>query len=139
MRSTESGTAALQLGLGGPEIDRHEIGRRNRIADREARVSESTYGRRRGSPPRWSDPPRIRRMDLVRGVAEDDHRLLQALGEIGGRDGQVLTDALHAGTVPPIERRVDFALAGVEDGAHWQRGERQKGRYRVERRHSPDR
>jgi len=69
MRSTESGTAALQLGLGGPEIDRHEIGRRDRIADREARVSQSTDGRRRGSPPRWSDPPRIRRMDLVRGVA----------------------------------------------------------------------
>src|SRR6266511_2032066 len=74
MRSTESGTAALELGLGGPEIDRHEIGRRNRIADREARVSESTDRRRRGSTPRWSDPPRIRRMDLVRGVAEDDHR-----------------------------------------------------------------
>src|SRR2546428_2980846 len=139
MRSTESGTAALQLGLGGRRIDRHETGGRDRTADRGARVSQRTYGRRRGSPPRWSDPPHIRRMDLVRGVAQDDHRLLQASGEIGGRDGQVLPHSMHAGTIPPIERRVDFALAGVEDRTHGQCGERQKGRHRVERRHRHDR
>src|SRR2546426_10581030 len=104
MRSRESGTAALQLGLGGPEIDRHEIGRSDRIADREARVSQSTYGRRRGAPPRWSDPPRIRRIDLVRGLAEDNHRLLQASGEIGGRAGPGLPHPLDARATPPPRR-----------------------------------
>ena len=71
-------------------------------------------------------------------VADHDHRLVQAPGEVVGRDGQVVPLPAHAEPIPAIERGVDLALARVEHGAHRQRGVRQHRRHRVERRHGRD-
>ena len=40
MRSTDGGTASLQLGLGRPEIDGKQIGGGDRVADREPGVPQ---------------------------------------------------------------------------------------------------
>jgi hypothetical protein len=46
MGSTDGDITALELGLGWPEIDRQEIGGRDRVPDRESRESQRTHGGR---------------------------------------------------------------------------------------------
>src|SRR5216683_1763180 len=90
IRSIEGSNTALELGLGGPQIDGKEVGGGDGLTGGKPGQPEDTHGGGRRNAAMRRRQPRVRRGDEAGGVADENHGLGDASDQRLGRDGEIV-------------------------------------------------
>src|SRR3990172_13173214 len=135
----QGGTAALELGFGGPEVERRQRGSVHRLPREQERVAEGPHVARRRLAPGGRGEARVvpkprseQPAESLHSVPDENDRPPEPVAQRFGGYRQILPVATHRAARPMIEAGVDFPFFCVEDGADGGSGEGQCGGQGVE-------